>query len=634
MLECLQIRNVPQLIMNTEAIEALIAKNPKLAAARGKLEAMQVGRYCLHRSWGFGKIVDYDAVAGRLIINFEEGKEGQAMAPAFCVDKLEVLDDKDVLVRSRTESELIAEMIKKQPVDFMCEMLAASNSQAMSVAEIERALARVMGPVKYKKWWTATKKLLVKDPRVGVPIKKTDPYILREKPVAPEEEILEQFHATKNSKHKIQLGEQLYALSENISVVRDEMPKILEELTEAIAHAKVLSQADRLHGVWVRNNLARDLHEDVELLEPSSASILDATNDYSELAEQLPPTYYKRYLDLIRRTYPEKWGLMLEDLLRNSSGKFTSECINFMLEQDLEERVTYCINRWLNEQTIKGPLLYWLVKNRASKKYQSIIEPMVSARLLAAMFYAIDYESLQNASARRIPLADLLSDDAQLIPDLLADASLETARDLAQTLLLNQGFENLTKKSLLARFIRIHPTIQSLLAGESSGGKEDEGLIVSQASFDKAKQEYEELIAVKIPENKEAIATAREHGDLKENSEYKMARQDQDILLSRKNELEVDLSRARVTDFSEAESDSVGIGSVVELKEGSSGQTVRYAILGAWDSDPDKNVLSYKTPLAQKLLNAGLGASVQTNIGGNEEVWEVLSIARWIDQAS
>ena len=111
---------------------------------------MQVGRYCLHRSWGFGKIVDYDTVAGRLIINFEDGKEGQAMAPAFCVDKLEVLDDQDVLVRSRTEAELIAEMISKRPADFMCEMLATSDSQAMSTAEIERALARVMGPVKYK----------------------------------------------------------------------------------------------------------------------------------------------------------------------------------------------------------------------------------------------------------------------------------------------------------------------------------------------------------------------------------------------------------------------------------------------------------------------------------------------------
>ena len=616
--------------MNKEAIDALIEDNPKLVSARTKLEAMAPGNYCLHRSWGFGKIVDFDDAQGKLIIDFEEGKEGHAMAPAFCVDKLDVLKPEDILVRSRTEPDVVDELIKKRPADLIVEILASSDDHAMMASEIERILARVIGPIKYKKWWTATKKVLVKDPRIGVPVKKTDPYILREEPVKPEEEILEQFHGTKNSKQKIELGEKLYALSENISVIREELPEILAALTDAIRNAKSLSQADRLHGVWVRNNLARDLHEDVEALEPSSASILDATSDYSELAEDLPSQYYKRYIDLIRRTYPDKWKQMVEDLLRNSSGKFTSECINFMLEHDMEDRISYCLNRWLNEQTIKGPLLFWVVKNRNSKKYAPIIDPLITPRLLSAMFYAIDYEALQNASARRIPLADILSDDQDLIPDLLADANVETARDLAQTLLLNQGFEDLTKKSLLARFIKKFPTIQSLLAGEASQTTEEDALIVSQESFNDAKAEYEELIAKKIPENKEAIAVAREHGDLKENSEYKMARQDQDILLSRKNELEVDLSRARVTDFTDAPVGNIGIGSVVELEQGGGGSQ-RYSILGAWDSDPENNVLSYKTPLAQQLLGKEKGDTVTTKIGGNEETWKVLDIKRWVD---
>ncbi|MFU8848474.1 MAG: transcription elongation factor GreA [Opitutales bacterium] len=617
--------------MNSAAIDALIKKSPNLASHRAKLETMVPGNYCLHRAWGFGKIVDYNEAEDRLIIDFEDGKEGHAMAPAFCVDKLDILSPEDLLVRSRTEPDVINEMIKKQPADLICEILRVTEDKAMTTSELERSLARVIGPIKYKKWWTATKKVLAKDPRIGVPIKKTDPYIYRDEPVKPEDEILEQFHATKNPKQKIELGEKLYALSENISVIREELPEILAELTEAIAHAKSLSQADRLHGVWVRNNLARDLHEDVETLEPSSASILDSTIDYSQLASDLPAQYYKRYLDLIRRTYPEKWKQMLEDLLRNSSGKFTSECINFMLEQEMEDRISYCLDRWLKEQTIKGPLLFWVVKNRSSKKYASIITPLVTPRLLAAMFYAIDYEALQNASTRRIPLADLLSDDPDLIPDLLADANVETAQDLAQTLLLNQGFENLTKKSLIARFIRQFPTVQSLLESDTTDSTEAEALIVSQKSFDVAKKEYEELISKKIPENKEAIATAREHGDLKENSEYKMARQDQDILLSRKNELEVDLSRARVTDFKDVTNDNVGIGSVVEVKESSTGKTHRYAILGAWDSDPDNDVLSYKTPLAKALLGKENGATVSTNIGGNQEEWTVLSISRWVD---
>lgn len=617
--------------MNKEAIDSLLKKNPKLVSQRAKLETMVPGNYCLHRSWGFGKIVDYDAADDRLIIDFEDGKQGHGMAPAFCVDKLDILLPNDILVRSRTEPEVIEEMIKKKPADLICEIISASEDQAMMASEIERLLARVIGPIKYKKWWTATKKVLVKDPRIGVPIKKTEPYIYRDEPVKPEDEILEQFHATKNSKQKIELGEKLYALSENISVIREEMPAILEELTDAIANAKSLSQADRLHGVWVRNNLARDLHEDVEALEPSSASILDSTNDYSELAAELPAQYFKRYLDLISRTYPDKWQSMVEDLLRNSSGKFTSECINFMLERDMEDRIRYCLDRWLKEQTIKGPLLFWVVKNRSSKKHSNIIEPLVNPRLLAAMFYAIDYEALQNASTRRIPLADLLSDDTTLIPDLLADANVETANDLAQTLLLNQGFEDLTKKSLLARFIKQFPTVQGLLAGEAAETSEDEALIVSQESFNKAKSEYEALISEKIPENKKAIQVARDHGDLKENSEYKMARQDQDILLSRKNELEVDLSRARVTDFKDATTDTIGIGSVVELKEGSTGKKQTYSILGAWDSDPENDVLSYKTPLGQALMGKEKGATVITKIGGNEEAWTILGIARWID---
>ncbi len=617
--------------MNSAAIDALIVKSPHLASQRAKLETMVPGNYCLHRAWGFGKIINYDEAEDRLIIDFEDGKAGHAMAPAFCVDKLDILKPDDILVRSRTEPEVINEMIKKHPADLICEILKPTADQAMLASELERSLARVIGPIKYKKWWTATKKLLAKDPRIGVPIKKTDPYVYRDEPIKPEDEILEQFHATKNPKQKIDLGEKLYALSENISVIREELAEILAALTDAIAHAKSLSQADRLHGVWVRNNLARDLHEDVESLQPSSASILDSTNDYSELAVDLPAQYYKRYLDLISRTYPDKWKQMLEDLLRNSSGKFTSECINFMLEKDMQDRISYCLDRWLKEQTIKGPLLFWVVKNRSSKKYANIITPLVTPRLLSAMFYAIDYESLQNASTRRIPLADLLSDDPDLIPDLLADANVETAQDLAQTLLLNQGFENLTKKSLIARFIKQFPTVQSLLEGESAEPSEAEALIVSQQSFDAAKKEYEELITVKIPENKAAIATAREHGDLKENSEYKMARQDQDILLARKNELEVDLSRARVSDFKDVTDQHVGIGSVVDLEEASTGKRHRYVILGAWDSDPDNDVLSYKTPLAKALLGKEKGATVTTSIGGNQEQWAVLSIARWVD---
>ena len=75
---------------------------------------------------------------------------------------------------------------------------------------------------------------MAKDPRIGALLKKTDYYILRDEPINPEEEVLEQFHATKNSKEKINLAEKLYKLSENISVIKEELPDILNALTDAI----------------------------------------------------------------------------------------------------------------------------------------------------------------------------------------------------------------------------------------------------------------------------------------------------------------------------------------------------------------------------------------------------------------
>ena len=109
--------------MNKEAIDLLIQKTPRLKRARAKLEAMQPGAYCVHRAWGLGQIKDYDERENRLIIDFQSGREGHPMDPVFCVDKLEILDDTDILVRAQTEGEVIEDMIKSRPADLIVEVL-------------------------------------------------------------------------------------------------------------------------------------------------------------------------------------------------------------------------------------------------------------------------------------------------------------------------------------------------------------------------------------------------------------------------------------------------------------------------------------------------------------------------------
>ncbi|MBI2515708.1 MAG: GreA/GreB family elongation factor [Opitutae bacterium] len=612
--------------MNSEAISSILAKHPALKASKTKLEAMEAGAYVVHRSWGFGQIKEYDDSANKLLIDFK-GKKAHAMDPAFCVGSMDVLPAKHILVRKETEAAKIKQLIEDEPVQFVVEALDGYPNKAASAIELESTLAQVIGEEKFKRWFSNVKKQLIKDPRVGVPAKKTELYVLRDEPVSAEDEILEAFGATRSARRRITLAEDLLA-----AAIKEEskagLHKVLDGLTEAVRDSNQLDAAERLYGAFVRDELAKILGHAASLNPPQSELIREVRG-LTAIAEKIPVHFQSRFLDLVKETHPLEWREIVFALLKTSQGKFTTECINFLVEHGQSEELATTFVRWKTEQNLRAPVLLWVIKNRHSKKFAKLLQNLITPRLLSAIFFAIDYEALQSAGTRRIPLAEALSDDAELISDLLATADTETARDLANTLLLNQGFEELTKKSLLARFIKLFPSLQSLVSGEAES--KDDQMIVSRSSYEKKRTEYEDIVSRRIPDNSKAIATAREHGDLKENSEFKMAKQDQSVLMAQKAQLERDLARARISDFTEATTDQISVGTVVDLREVASGKAVRYTVLGAWDSDPDNHVIAYKTPLGQALLGKKIGEHVKLKIGGVQHEYQVAGISRYVD---
>lgn len=614
--------------MNLEAVSAIIAKNPPLKGSRAKLESMEPGAYVIHRSWGFGQIKSYDEATERLLIDFK-GKTAHPMDPAFCVTTLEVLPANHILVRKETEPESVAELAEKDPPQLIVEMLQSYPNNATTAIDLELTLAQVLGPDKFKRWWSAAKKAISKDPRIAVPAKKTECYVLRETPVSAKDELIEGFNATRSARRRIMITEQIIAATDKPEQ-KEELQKILEAVTDAVRDSNQIGTAERLYGAAVRDDLARLIEVDPKGLSPTQGEIIANVRDLPDIAEKIPVGFQTRFLDLIKETHPIEARDAIFTLLKTSQGKFTTECINFLVDNGYADDLAASLKRWQVEQNLRAPVLLWIVKNRHSKKFAKLLNDLITPRLLGAIFFAIDYEALQAASARRIPLADILSEDPDLIGDLLSTADPETARDLANTLMLNQGFEDLTKKSLLARFIKIFPGIQSLVAADAES--KEEQLLVSRESYERRREEYEAIVSKKIPENSKAIAAAREHGDLKENSEYKMAKQDQQVLMAQKGQLEKELSRARVTDFSEATKDQVSVGSIVSLRNLGTGQTPRYKILGAWDSDPANQIIAYKTPLGQALLTKRVGEQVTVKIGASEESYEITGISRFADE--
>src|SRR5207302_5262105 len=112
-------------------------------------------------------------------------------------------------------------------------------------------------------------------------------------------------------------------------------------------------------------------------------------------------------------------------------------------------------------------------------------------------------------------------------------------------------------------------------------------------------------------ENTKEIAVARSYGDLRENFEFKAAKEMQRVLMRRKSEMEQALSRARGTNFENPDTNQVSIGTTVTLKGADDDKTETYTLLGAWDSDPENGVLSYLTAIGQALLGHKPGEIVE-----------------------
>lgn len=123
----------------------------------------------------------------------------------------------------------------------------------------------------------------------------------------------------------------------------------------------------------------------------------------------------------------------------------------------------------------------------------------------------------------------------------------------------------------------------------------------------KREQELKELLTVAIPQSAKEIGRAREFGDLSENYEYKAAKEKQARLVAKVEALRAELRRARPINFATVATDVVRIGTKVTLAELENGKKLTITILGPYDIDLAKGIISYLAPIAKDLLGKRVG---------------------------
>ena len=138
------------------------------------------------------------------------------------------------------------------------------------------------------------------------------------------------------------------------------------------------------------------------------------------------------------------------------------------------------------------------------------------------------------------------------------------------------------------------------------------------------RKELEHLIKVVRPGIVEAIATAREHGDLKENAEYHAAREQQSFAEGRIQDIEAKLSNAQVIDISNIpQGDRVIFGSLVTIINVETDKTTSYRIVGDDEADVNAGKISYQSPIARALISKEIGDVVVVKAPSGDVEYEI-----------
>lgn len=149
---------------------------------------------------------------------------------------------------------------------------------------------------------------------------------------------------------------------------------------------------------------------------------------------------------------------------------------------------------------------------------------------------------------------------------------------------------------------------------------------MTQLGYTRLERELKHLKTVDRPAVIEAISEARAHGDLKENAEYHAAKEKQSFIEGRIQELEAVISRAEVIDVPALSGDTIKFGASVTVVDEDSEEEITYQIVGDYEADITRNLISLSAPIGRALIGKKKGASVEVVTPKGARFYEVLEV--------
>src|ERR1700736_1638823 len=205
--------------------------------AADQLDQLKPGTFCLHKSWGFGRVAEWNFLLNQIVIDFV-GKKGHPMQLQYAADNLTIIPPEHFLGRKASDLGAIKKLAKENPVEVVRSILNSLDGKA-TVQEIsEWLIGDVFTETEWKRWWESAKKQMKASGAFSVPAKKSEPITIRGEGVSHADELIAAFHGARQPNAQIAALEQIVRFHQQFGEAEKQLQPIVAMVENVAARSQ------------------------------------------------------------------------------------------------------------------------------------------------------------------------------------------------------------------------------------------------------------------------------------------------------------------------------------------------------------------------------------------------------------
>lgn len=590
------------------------------------------GDYVYHKSWGVGQVIAINTEEEKVIVDFEK-KSNHSIAMDITTDILQKLDKDDLLVMVYSQKDVLNKMAIEDPVSLIKLAIKYFKGKA-SISNIKSRLTSDIIPVEaWSKWWTNTKKLLKKDPYIklteGSPA--TSFIEIRTSPVTHHQEILEKLISTKDIDKRVEITKKYISEMKDSEQCTDTLHEISSILTKDTDKLYDTNPSIAIECLLLLQEIENFLKGEPVKYKNRIETYISSCEDFAELIGRMNILEYKKYiLGLIKKAKPEEWQEVFVSIFFINDGNLWEFIIKELIAENKNHSLEKMSLKVFNQFNACPEHFIWFFKNYLHGRYTELYQNIDPAIMFNRLIELLDNAYFKIQKGRDGDLKPIINKIKNLLEDtgidyvanILNDANAESIFNVISS---SKGLEDWFKVSVESI---IQDRFPDMFRKPGPPKLDENKVYTTKEGYEKRKREFDYVMNVEFPENARDLGEAISRGDLRENAEYKAAREKQAMLVEKAERMKAELQKVVIIEPHSVQPNIVTPGTKVTLNHQKKSELEIYTLLGPWDVDIERGIISYLSPIGKGLLNKKVGEVITIKLPEGESTYEIMKIER------